>query len=234
VGSYLDTPVEMRGEWLLFYSQFNPDKLLEAARAIRMVTRTGGFLNSILALVGVLHPDRLETNESWEKFMAEYRALEERVQVLVEKIVLENRRRPITSHFFSHDETHSPTPIAGNALNELDFYHWISEHLTKRGTLAEKPIIVGQVVQDFEGRQCLGIRIRSPRGVELMEAGLPECFTTGGLPNTAVARIPVDKSITPEQQFYQLVDHIWIKTTHPIYLSAYGGADSNPLGVRPG
>lgn len=234
LGSHLDCPPELSGEWLLFYSQFNPDKMAEAAHAIRMVTRTGGFLSAINALVGVVHPDRLETNESWEQFMAEYRSLEERVQVLVEKIVLENRRRPFTTHFFSHDEVRSPTPITGNALNELDFYHWISEQLTRRGNLAEKPIIMGQVVQDFAGRRCLGVRIRSPRGVELMEAGLPDCFTTGGLPNTAVARIPLDAATPPEQQFYQLVDQIWMKTTHPIYFGAYASAESSPLGMRPG
>ena len=77
--------------------------------------------------------------------MAAYRILNERVQVLVERIVLENRGRAFASHFFTLDEVASPTPIAGNENNELDFYHWISEHLTQRGDWSEKPIIVGQV-----------------------------------------------------------------------------------------
>jgi hypothetical protein len=132
--------------------------------------------------------------------------------VLVERIVLENRGRAFASHFFTEDEVASPTPIAGNENNELDFYHWISEHLTQRGDWSEKPIIVGQVVTDFRGCRCLGVRIRSPRGVDLMKAGLPEYFTTGGLPNTAIARIPLESAQTPQQAFQSIVDEIWMKT----------------------
>jgi hypothetical protein len=227
VGSYLDTPAEVRSEWLLFFAQFNMDKTLEAARAVRTVTRAGGFSNAIAALSGVQNPDQLETNASWGRFMAEYHSLDERVQVLVEKILLENRRKPFTAHFFSHDEVASPTPIAGNDLNELDFHYWISEHLTKRGNLAEKPIIVGQVVQGTQHRRYLGVRIRSPRGVDLMEIGLPKSFKTGGLPNTAIARLPLNETLTPEQQFHQLVDEIWMKTTNPIYLGTAAVSGEN-------
>ena len=113
---------------------------------------------------------------------------DERIQVLVEKIIVENRRRPFTSHFFTHDEVASPTPVAGNDANELDFYHWISEHIAQRDNLSEKPIIIGQTVLDLQGRECLGVRIRSPRGIDLSEAGLPRDFASGGLPNTAIAR----------------------------------------------
>ena len=104
-------------------------------------------------------------------------------------------------------------PIAGDERNELDFYHWISESLTQRGDLAERPIIVAQVVRDFEGRDCLGVRIRSPRGVDLMGAGLPDAFATGGLPNTAIARLPLATGASPQQSFFALVDRIWEKTT---------------------
>ncbi len=223
VGSYLDAPAETTSEWLWFYTQFNPDRTLEAARAIRLVTRAGGFLHAIHALIGVHRPDQLETNEAWGQFIAEYRLLDERVQVLVEKIVLENRRRPFTSHFFTLDEVASPTPVAGNEANELDFYHWISEHLTRRGDLGDKSILVGQVVTDMRGRRYLGVRIRSPRSVDLMEVGLPKCFVTGGLPNTALARIPLPEGAEPHQVFEELVDEIWQRTTSPLHLAPSQG-----------
>ncbi|MBU4370772.1 MAG: hypothetical protein KKD68_02630 [Proteobacteria bacterium] len=176
VGCCLDAAIETTSEWRLFYSRFNADRTLEAARALRMITRAGGYLQSIHALLGVDRPDQLETHEVWERCMAAYRILNERVQVLVERIASENRGRAFASHFFTLDEVASPTIIAGNENNELDFYHWISEHLTQRGDWWEKPIIVGQVVMDVRGRRCLGVRIRSPHGVDLMKAGLPEYF----------------------------------------------------------
>ena len=213
VGCCLDAAIETTSEWQLFYSRFNADRTLEAARALRMITRAGGYLQAVQALLGVDRPDQLETHEIWERCMAAYRILNERVQVLVERIVLENRGRAFASHFFTLDEVASPTTIAGNENNELDFYHWISEHLTQRGDWWEKPIIVGQVVTDVCGRRCLGVRIRSPRGVELMKAGLPEYFTTGGLPNTAIARIPLESIQAPQQVFQDIVDKIWMKTT---------------------
>ena len=224
VGCCLDAPVEEKNEWCWFYTKFNPDRTIEAARAIRSVTRAGGFIHAIHALVGVQRPDKLETHEAWGQFMAEYCLLDERIQVLVEKIVVENRRRPFTSHFFTHDEVASPTPVAGNDANELDFYHWISEHLRNRGDLGDKPIIVGQVVTGSKGARQLGVRIRSPRGVDLMEAGLPEKFQTGGLPNTAVTRIPLAPDAVPEKEFQRLVDEIWLKTTSPLHFSARDSA----------
>lgn len=223
VGSYLDAPGGTAGEWLWFYTQFNPDRTLEAARAIRLVTRAGGFQHAIQALIGVQRPDRLETNEAWGQFIVEYRLLDERVQVLVEKIVLENRGRPFTSHFFTRDEVASPTPVAGNAANELDFYHWISEQLTPRGELGDKPILVGQVVLDPRGRRHLGVRIRSPHSVDLMEVGLPEAFVTGGLPNTALARIPLPEDREPHEVFDLLVDEIWMRTTSQLRSAATHG-----------
>jgi glutamate dehydrogenase/leucine dehydrogenase len=213
VGCCLDVAIETTSEWRLFYSRFNQDRTLEAARALRMITRAGGYLKSVQALLGVVRPDQLETHEVWERCMAAYRILKERVLVLVERIVLENRGRAFASHFFTQDEVASPTPIAGNENNELDFYHWISEHLTQRGDWSGKPIIVGQVVTDFRGRRCVGVRIRSPRGVDLMKTGLPEYFTTGGLPNTAIARIPLESAQAPQQAFQNIVDEIWMKTT---------------------
>jgi hypothetical protein len=159
--------------------------------------------------------------------MAAYRILNERVLVLVERIVLENRGREFASHFFTQDEVASPTPIAGNENNELDFYHWISEHLTQRGNWSEKPIIVGQVVTDFRGCRCLGVRIRSPRGVDLMKADLPEYFATGGLPNTAIARIPLESTQTPQQVFQNIVDKIWMKTTSISMLTPREDVDQN-------
>ncbi len=226
VGSCLDAPAEESGEWLWFYTQFNPDRTLEAARALRMVTRAGGFRNAFQALIGVTRPDRLETHDAWGRFMAEYRVLDERVQVLVEKIVIENRRRPFTAHFFASHEVESPTPVAGDESNQLDFYHWISEHLTRRGDLTEKPIIVGQAIEESTGSRQLGVRIRSPRGVDLMDVGLPEAFHTGGLPNTAVARIPLPPGCSPEEEFQGLVDDIWMKTTSPLYfISPVGTTD---------
>ena len=213
VGCCLDAAIETTSEWRLFYSRFNTDRTLEAARALRMITRAGGYLQSVHALLGVDRPDQLETHEVWERCMAAYRILNERVQVLVERIASENRGREFASHFFTLDEVTSPTTIAENENNELDFYHWISEHLTKRGDWWEKPIIVGQVVMDVSGRRCLGMRIRSPRGVDLMKAGLPGYFTTGGLPNTAIARIALESTQVPQQVFQNIVDSIWIKTT---------------------
>ena len=117
----------------------------------------------------------------------------------------------------------SPTPVAGNASNELDLYHWISEHLTRRDNLSEKPILVGQLVHNARGQKLLGVRIRSPRGVDLMEVGLPEEFQTGGLPNTAIARFNLAGDSSPELQFQKLVEGIWMKTTNPMYLAASAG-----------
>lgn len=223
VASCLDVPDEASNEWLWFFTQFNPDRTLEAARAVRMVTRAGGFLNAVNALASVRYPERLETHVSWHHFIREFALLNERVQVLVDKIVVENRSRPFTAHFFTEEELASPTPVAGDASNILELHHWISEHLTRRGNLAEKPIIMGQVVRDGEGREALGVRIRSPRGVDLMEAGLPPEFGSGGLPNTAIARLSLQPGMTAEQQFQQLLDQIWMKATNPIYLAASAG-----------
>jgi len=225
VGCCLDAAIETTSEWRLFYSRFNADRTLEAARALRMITRAGGYLQSVHALLGVDRPDQLETHEVWERCMAAYRILNERVQVLVERVALENRGRAFASHYFTLDEVASPTTIAGNEHNELDFYHWISEHLTQRGDWSEKPIIVGQVVMDVRGRRCLGVRIRSPHGVDLMKAGLPEYFATGGLPNTAIARIPLESTQAPQQVFQNIVDKIWMKTTRASALTPRDGID---------
>jgi hypothetical protein len=187
---------------------------------VRLVTRAGGFLNAVQALAGVDEPEHLETNETWKHFLTEYRLLHERIQLLVDKVVVENRSRPFTAHFFTEEEVASPTPVAGDAHNALDLYSWFSEHLTQRGNLAEKPIIVGQLVRPKPDHTCLGIRIRSPKGVDLMEAGLPAEFGTGGLPNTAVAQIPLEPGIDPAQQFDRLIHQIWMKTTNPMYLSS--------------
>ncbi len=227
VGCCLDAVLEPTSEWQLFYSRFNGDRTMEAARALRMITRANGYLTSVHALLGVDRPDQLETHEVWEQCMAAYRILRERVLVLVDRITLENRGRAFASHFFTPDEIISPTPIVGNENNELDFYHWISEYLTQRGDWREKPIIVGQVVTDFRGRRCLGMRIRSPRGVDLMKAGLPESFTTGGLPNTAIARIPLESTQVPQQVFQNIVDKIWMKTTPVSVLTPHEDIDQN-------
>jgi glutamate dehydrogenase/leucine dehydrogenase len=213
VGCCLDAAIETTSEWRLFYSRFNADRTLEAARALRMITRAGGYLQLIHALLGVDRPDQLETHEVWERCMAAYRILNERVQLLVEKIVSENRGRAYASHFFTIDEVVSPATIAGNENSQLDFYLWISEYLTQRGDWWGKPIIVGQVVMDTGGRQCLGMRIRSPHGVDLRKSSLPEYFTTGGLPNTAIARIPLESTQAPQQIFQNVVDNIWMNTT---------------------
>lgn len=213
VGCCLDATLETTSDWQLFYSRFNPDRTLEAARALRMITRANGYHTSLHALLKVDRPDQLETHEDWEQCMAAYRILNERVQVLVDRITLENRGRAFASHFFTPDEVTSPTPLVGNENNELDFYHWISEHLTQRGDWAKKPIIVGQAVTDSHRRPCLGVRIRSPHGVDLMKAGLPEAFMSGGLPNTAIARIPLEPAQAPRQAFENIVHDIWMKTT---------------------
>lgn len=144
--------------------------------------------------------------------MAAYRILNERVQVLVDRITLENRGRAYACHFFTADETASPTPLVGNRNHELDFYHWISEHLTERDDWAQKPIIVGQAVTDHHRRPCLGVRIRSPHGVDLMRVGLPEAFVSAGLPNTAIARIPLPSEQTPQQLFTSIVREVRRKT----------------------
>jgi len=156
VGCCLDMSGQDRSEWLLFYSRFNQDRTVEAARAIRMVTRTRGYLSAINALAGIERPEQLETHESWQRFLAEYRKLNERVQILADRIVSENRGRPYAAHFFTSDEVASPTPVAGDYRNELDFYHWISEVLTERADLAERPILVAQVVPGIEDGNCLG------------------------------------------------------------------------------
>ncbi|HNU71243.1 MAG TPA: hypothetical protein PKL48_05965 [Thermodesulfobacteriota bacterium] len=213
VGCCLDTANETDSERRLFYSRFNYDRTLEAARAVRIITRANGYSQSVKALLAVERPDQLETHEVWERFMAVYRILKERVLVLVDRIVLENRGQAFASHFFTQDEVASPTPIVGNEDNELDLYHWISEYVTQRDDWSGKPIIVGQVVKDVRGRRCLGLRIRSPRGTDLMKAGLPEYFTTGGLSNTAIARIPLESSQTPQREFQNIVEKIWMKTT---------------------
>ncbi|MFH2120831.1 MAG: hypothetical protein ABIJ25_10615 [Pseudomonadota bacterium] len=227
IGCCLDATLETTSEWQLFYSRFNWDRTLEAARALRMITRANGYMTAVHALLGVDRPDQLETQEVWERLMAAYRILNERVQVLVDRITLENRGRAFASHFFTPDEVTSPTPIVGNEDNELDFYHWISEHLTQHGDWSEKPIIVGQVVTDFDRRRCLGVRIRSPRGVDLMKAGLPEYFTTGGLPNTAIARIPLESTQAPQHVFQNIVDKIWMKTTSAPALTPREDIDQN-------
>ncbi len=215
VGSCLDIPDLSASPWLLFYGQFIPEKILDAAHAVRTVARAGGFLGAIDALAGVTRPDQLETNAAWGRFLAAYKRMDERVQVLVEKIILENRRKPLTIHFFTDDEVAWPRELAGNPRDELDLYHWISERLTRHGDLADKPIIVGQVVRRSTEAACLGVRIRSPRGVDLAQAGLPTGFESGGLPNTAVAKLPLADGVAPQQIFEQLVDRIWAKTTGP-------------------
>ncbi len=229
VGCCLDTTIENTNEWRLFYCRFNPDRTLEAARALRLITRSGAYLKAIEALLGVDRPDQLETHEIWEQFMSAYRLLNERVLVLVERILLENRGRSFAAHFFTQDEVASPTPIAGDKNHELDFYHWISELLTQRADWSEKPIIVGQVVTDFRGCKRLGVRIRSPRGVNLMNVGLPDGFTSGGLPNTAIARLPLESKLSPQTIFQNLVDQIWEKTiTTP---ATEMREDSDPIGA---
>lgn len=233
VATCLDMPDEAGIEWVWFFTQFNPDRTLDAARAIRLVTRAGGFLNAIHALISVTLPDHLETLSSWKQFLKEYELLEDRILLLVDKIVVENRSKPYTSHFFTPEEVASPTPVAGNAANELDLYHWISEHLTRRGNLAERPIVVGQYLPAGHGQPCLGVRIRSPRGVDLMDVGLPEVFVTGGLPNTAIARIPIPEGVQPEKMFQDLMDAIWTKTTHPIYFAASANAASGADSPEP-
>jgi hypothetical protein len=215
IGSWLDVPPETSNEWLLFYAQFNPDQMMEAARAVRMMARAHGFMNAVNSVEGVERPDQLETNKPWDEFMSTYKLLAERVQLLVEKIVMENKGRPYVSHFFTPAEVASPIAPAGSQTRCLDLYPWISEHLTKHSDFSEKPIIVGQVISDLLHRNHLGVRIRSPRGVELMEVGLPEPFRTGGLPNTALAKVPLDEARPPEQQFQGMVENIWWKTVSP-------------------
>jgi hypothetical protein len=215
IGSCLDVTPDTSDQWLLFYAQFNPDQMMQAARAIRMVARAHGFMSAIHAVEGVERPDQLETNEPWGEFMTAYQRLAERVELLVEKIVMENVGRPYVAHLFTAAEVASPLAAAGEETRCLDLYPWISEHLTRRSDFSEKPIIVGQVIRDRLGGKALGVRIRSPRGVELREAGLPEAFRTGGLPNTAVARIPLSASQPPEQQFQNLVEDIWWRTVSP-------------------
>ena len=215
IGSWLDVSPETSQEWLLFYAQFNPDQMLAAAQAIRMMARAGGFQEAMCAIEGVERPDQLETHKPWEEFLSKYALLAERIELLVEKIVMENVAQPCVLHFFNPAETASPRSSAVPESGGLELYHWISEHLTRRADFAEKPIIVGQVVRDPLGREWLGVRIRSPRGVELMEVGLPAPFRTGGLPNTAVAQIPLDQALAPEQQFQHLVENLWWKTVSP-------------------
>lgn len=48
-------------------------------------------------------------------------------------------------------------------------------------------------------------------GIDLGEAGLPREFTSGGLPNTAIARIRVQPDVTLKEQFHNLVEEIWIR-----------------------
>jgi glutamate dehydrogenase/leucine dehydrogenase len=212
VGSCLDISPETSDEWLLFYAQFNHDQMMEAARAVRMVARAHGFMSAIHAIEGVERPDQLETNKSWKDFMGTYKLLAERIQLLVEKIVMENIGRRYVSHWFTPQEVESPMPTVGEQTRFLDLYPWISEHLTKCSDFSEKPIIVGQVMGDGFGKKYLGVRIRCPHDVELMEVGLPEDFRTGGLSNTAVASVPLDDSMPPEQQFRSLVEGVWRKT----------------------
>jgi hypothetical protein len=73
----------------------------------------------------------------------------------------------------------------------------------------------------------MGMRIRSPRGVDLMKAGLPEYFTTGGLHNTAIARIPLESTQVPQQVFQNIVDKIWMKTTRVSVLTPQDDVDPN-------
>ena len=215
VGSCLDVPPEVSTAWQLFYAPFNTDDLFEAARALRMVARAYGFMNALQALEGLKHPDMLETHKPWQEFLTLYKVLAERVQLLVEKIIMENAGRPYIAHFFTAAEVATPISPPGTTTRCLDLYPWISEILTTRPGLADKPIIVGQVVRDLLKRPFLGVRIRSPRDVELLENGLPDCFYSGGLPNTALAKIPLAESASPEQQFQALVDSIWWKTISP-------------------
>lgn len=215
IGSCLDILPETSDEWLLFYAQFNHDQMMEAARAVRIVARAHGFMSAIHAIEGVERPDQLETNKSWEVFMGTYKLLAERIQLLVEKIIMENIGRPYVSHLFTPQEVESPMPPVGEQTRSLDLYPWISEHLTKCSDFSEKPIIVGQVMGDGFEKKYLGVRIRCPRDVELMEVGLPEDFRTGGLPNTALAKVPLDESMPPEQQFRSLVKGMWWKTVTP-------------------
>jgi hypothetical protein len=215
VGTCLDAPHEPSSQWVWFFTQFNPDRTLEAAHAVRLITRAGGFHNAVQALVDIQQPEHLEAHPAWQQFLSEFRLLSERVQVLVEKIIVENRGRAFVSHLFTSNEVSSPTAVAGNESNELELYAWISEELTRRGNLSQVPIIVGQVIAQAAGGRALAVRIRSPRGVQLLNNGLPEAFCSGGLPNTAVATIALDDQCTPERQFERLVEQIWRKAQLP-------------------
>jgi hypothetical protein len=60
-----------------------------------------------------------------------------------------------------------------------------------------------------------------------MKAGLPEYFTTGGLPNTAIGRIPLESTRAPQQIFQNIVDEIWMKTTRVSVLTTQEDIDQN-------
>lgn len=205
IGSFLDADLDKRREWLLFYHQFNSDELVEASRAVRTVTRVGGFENVVKAVAGIREPEALETNETWQELVAAFWDIKRRVDFLVHRIVEENRGKRVVSHFLTEEEIKSPTNFAGDHLGRLDLYHWLSEELRHHEDFENKSIILGQVVHSLELGTTLGVRIRSPRGVDLGHAILPEYFKSGGLPNTAITRIPLDPSVTPETQFEKLV-----------------------------
>jgi hypothetical protein len=210
IGSFLDVDLDKRREWLLFYHLFNSDDLVEAARAVRTVTRVGGFEKVVKAVVGIREPEALETNETWQELMAAFWEIKRRVDFLVHRIVEENREKPVVSHFFTEEEIRSPTKFAGDDLGHLDIYHWLSEELRLHEDFESKSIILAQVVHDPELGISLGVRIRSPRGVDLRNAGLRECFKTGGLRNTAITRISRDPSVTPQMQFEELLQDMTI------------------------
>ena len=177
-----------------------------------VVTRAGGFHTPSRRSIGVPRPDQLETHEAWGQFMAEYRLLDERVQVLVEKIVLENRRRPFTAHFFTRDEVASPTPGRGQRRQRTGFLplDLRAPHAAGRSGRKTHHRRPGRRRTPADSRQ-FGRAHPQParRG---LDGGRPAgCFKTGGLPNTAMARIPLPPNLPPRKQFHQLVDEIWMK-----------------------
>ncbi|MGB9601801.1 MAG: hypothetical protein ACPMAG_03320 [Limisphaerales bacterium] len=215
IGSCLDISQESNNEWSLFYAQFNPDQMIEAAKAVRMVSRARSIRIAIDALLSIENPDRLELSKEWETFMNLYNKLETHIKLLVEIITLENVGKPYVSHFFTDFEL-IPNELPLNEENErLDLYHWISEYLTKRSDFSEKPIIVGQIVKPTYENPYLAIRIRSPKNVDLTDVGLPENFKTGGLPNTAIGIFALSPAQEPIDQFNKIVEEIWWKTVSP-------------------
>jgi len=167
---------------------------------------------------GVTRPDQLETHEAWGQFPGEYRMLRSGC-----------RCSWIRSSWQSWAAIHGPflharrdrLADAGgrNDVNELDFYHWISE-TSRSGAIWRTSHHCGTSRPGCPG-PALPWRPHPQPARCGLDGGRPAGSVPDGRPaeHRDWAAAPGPGGV-PEQAFQQLVDGVWMKTTSPLYLGA--------------